>query len=232
MQLIRAGRPFPTWLQEEMRSNHAGETGAVEIYNGALWALRVRSKLANFCSLPAEVRSKLAGSLPQLVKAAAGQAGPGGGAELSYDQRLAAFADEHRASEQHHLDLLEEILEPSERSRLLPGWVLAGRGLGAVSTIWCARGMYLTTAAVEEFVESHYRHQIARLAADAQHAGHAPSAELRRMLQHCCEDEVHHKEEGLRRAAEGPQPWFGAVDLGLGRIVALYYRSSTSYQNR
>lgn len=34
---------------------------------------------------------------------------------------------------------------------------LAGRGLGAVSTLYCARGMYLTTAAVEEFVETHYQ---------------------------------------------------------------------------
>jgi hypothetical protein len=35
------------------------------------------------------------------------------------------------ASEQHHLDLLNDILTPAETSRLLPGWRLAGRGLGA-----------------------------------------------------------------------------------------------------
>lgn len=84
----------------------------------------------------------------------------------------------------------------------------------------------LTTAAVEEFVESHYQHQIHRLTTDPQHVGHAPSAELRRMLMHCCEDEVHHKEEGAKRAAEGPLPWFSQVDtiwqwlVGAGSAVA------------
>ena len=198
MELIRSGRPFPSWLQGEMRSNHAGETGAVEIYNGALWALRVRRRMAN-----------LIGS----------NAPPEADGDGSCDDQLRNFAAEHRASEQHHLDLLEEILEPGECSRLLPGWRLAGRGLGIISTLWCSRGMYLTTAAVEEFVESHYQHQITRLRDDPAHANHAPLVELRRMLQHCCEDEVHHKEEAAARAAEGPLPWFAAVDSGWQWLV-------------
>ena len=33
--LICSLKPFPRWLQQEMRSNHAGETGAVTIYSGA-----------------------------------------------------------------------------------------------------------------------------------------------------------------------------------------------------
>ena len=110
--LIRSAKPFPRWLQEEMRSNHAGETGAVEIYNGALWALAVRRRIA------------------AAVGSGGADGGGGGGAEgggsegsaaaSSYDTRLAAFAAEHRASEQHHLDLLNEIIEPAERSWLLP----------------------------------------------------------------------------------------------------------------
>lgn len=37
---IRSGGPFPVWLVAELRSDHAGEVGAVEIYRGALAATR------------------------------------------------------------------------------------------------------------------------------------------------------------------------------------------------
>ena len=42
---IRRLKPFDRWLEGEMRSNQAGETGAVEIYRGARWALDLRSQL-------------------------------------------------------------------------------------------------------------------------------------------------------------------------------------------
>ena len=44
--LIRSLKPFPAWLEGEMRSNHAGETGAVHIYAGARWALGWRKSLS------------------------------------------------------------------------------------------------------------------------------------------------------------------------------------------
>ncbi len=37
---LRAAKPFPKWLAAELRSDHAGEVGAVEIYKGALKANR------------------------------------------------------------------------------------------------------------------------------------------------------------------------------------------------
>ena len=37
---LRAAKPFPRWLAAELRSDHAGEVGAVEIYRGALKANR------------------------------------------------------------------------------------------------------------------------------------------------------------------------------------------------
>ena len=50
--LIRSLKPFPAWLEGEMRSNHAGETGAVNIYAGAKWALETRRSLSRQdCSL-------------------------------------------------------------------------------------------------------------------------------------------------------------------------------------
>jgi len=39
-ELIRSGPTFPAWLVAELRSDHAGEVGAVEIYRGALAATR------------------------------------------------------------------------------------------------------------------------------------------------------------------------------------------------
>jgi demethoxyubiquinone hydroxylase (CLK1/Coq7/Cat5 family) len=42
IEAIRASRPFPPWLVGEMKSNQAGETGAVHIYSGSLWALGLR----------------------------------------------------------------------------------------------------------------------------------------------------------------------------------------------
>lgn len=37
---LGAAKPFPQWLAAELRSDHAGEVGAVEIYKGALKANR------------------------------------------------------------------------------------------------------------------------------------------------------------------------------------------------
>ena len=36
---------FPAWLRTEMRTNHAGEFGAVEIYKGALYAAAARARM-------------------------------------------------------------------------------------------------------------------------------------------------------------------------------------------
>ena len=70
-----------------MRSNHAGETGAVNIYKGAIKALDIRRSLG----------------LSYGGNARKGQ--------LSYEDRLRAFALEHRDSEQHHVDLLGAVLD-------------------------------------------------------------------------------------------------------------------------
>lgn len=206
MAAIRAIKPeFPRWLQQEMRSNHAGETGAVNIYVGCLAALKIR-------------RTKYFRRLTSNNWHA-------------YEDRLESFALEHEESERMHLVWLNEVLDNrsifgGERSVLLPAWRIAGFTLGFFSTIWCPRGMYVTTDAVESFVEEHYQGQIVRLQAvisemeqtrggrmvDGSSAGPTGQQELLRMLELCCEDEVHHQMEARERAAEGPLPWFAAVD--------------------
>mmetsp|Transcript_18967 Transcript_18967/g.41327 ORF Transcript_18967/g.41327 Transcript_18967/m.41327 type:complete len:320 (-) Transcript_18967:430-1389(-) len=201
-QLIRSSKPFHHWLSSEMRSNHAGETGAVKIYEGALLALNLRRTLR----------------FPPYSNSARG---------TRYEDDLRAFAEEHKESEQGHLDLLEEVLDVEEHSAMLPAWRVSGIALGFASTFFCPRGMYLTTEAVESFVEEHYGYQIRRLTDEIARGGGKKYAannndtgkcdliskkELLGMLQHCCEDEVEHKDEARERAAEGPLPWFPWVD--------------------
>eukprot|EP00937_MAST-01D_sp_MAST-1D-sp2_P005301 g5301.t1 len=201
---------FPRWLQRELRSNHAGETGAVSIYEGALWAMKLRWRVPG------------------------GREG-GGSAGDGYEKELVGFCQHHAASERAHLVALNRILEPRLRSVLLPAWRAAGFALGAVSTLWCPRGIYVTTDAVETFVEQHYNAQIARLeagdrvgvgvgdgagdvgagaGAEAVKGVADGKAELVRVLRWACEDEVAHKEEARLRAQDerGGQPWFEWID--------------------
>jgi len=138
------------WLDRELSSNVAGETGAVFIYHGALAAMRIRP-----CPGAAQ-----------------------------------AFAEEHRANEAEHLRLFEMVIPASKHTALLPVWRVAGWTLGFLPTLLGGpRALYVTVEAVETFVEEHYNEQIELL------RRRGDAAELVRLLQHCCEDEVHHKED-------------------------------------
>ena len=101
--------------------------------------------------------------------------------------RLAAFANEHEMSEREHLVLLNNLIPRADRSRLLRVWRFAGFSLGMVATLLSPRQMYVTTDAVESFVEAHYRYQIGRIRR-ADHDGEpydpAAAAELLRMLEY------------------------------------------------
>ncbi len=156
---------FPDWLVAELRSDHAGETGAVMIYRGIL----------AFCRDPA----------------------------------LREFAGRHMATEQGHLRLLEEVLPPAQRSRLLPMWRVAGWLTGALPALLGPRAVYATIDSVESFVDHHYQQQIDRLDAE----GIFP--ELQAMLAHCQEEEVHHRDEARERHAGV----VGALLRGWGRLV-------------
>ena len=92
----------PPWLKQEMRSNQAGETGAVAIYSGALWALSVTDYTTE-------------NTTNEEAK--------------EYDM-LSDFAKHHRETEREHLLLFNEILPPESRSNLLPVWRVAGFLLG------------------------------------------------------------------------------------------------------
>lgn len=157
---------LPPWLVAELRSDHAGETGAVLIYRGIL--------------------------------------------AVSRDPAVRDFAERHKATEQGHLDLLDDLLPPRDRSRLLPLWRVAGWLTGALPALFGARAVFATIDAVESFVDRHYQAQIDRL--DAERI----LPEIRALLEHCRLEEVHHRDEA-REAGEGPRY---AAPLRLwGRIV-------------
>jgi ubiquinone biosynthesis monooxygenase Coq7 len=172
-QTLRAA--FPAWLVGELRSDHAGETGAVCIYNGIL--------------------------------------------AVSRDATVRAFATRHRTTEQGHLDLLEDVLPPADRSRLLPIWRVAGWLTGALPALFGPRAVFATVDAVETFVDHHYRAQTDRLAAE----GILP--EIHALLEHCREEEVHHRDEA-RAAGDGPaygpllRAWAWVVGGGSAAAVA------------
>eukprot|EP00931_Biecheleriopsis_adriatica_P027885 TRINITY_DN16686_c0_g1_i2.p1 TRINITY_DN16686_c0_g1~~TRINITY_DN16686_c0_g1_i2.p1 ORF type:complete len:240 (+),score=54.10 TRINITY_DN16686_c0_g1_i2:33-722(+) len=167
LELALKSKPWPPWLRSEMRSNWAGETGAVAIYRGCQAAL---PKVA--CP---DSRSL-----------------------------LEAFVKEHVAAEEAHLAAIDVVVcKPGEQS-----WMPAvsfGWGLGFLSTAARgARGMYVTTHAVETFVEEHYGDQISRLEAELKSGERLPReayAALLDLLRAACADEVHHKEDAAARYA-------------------------------
>ncbi len=161
-------------LPGDLRSDHAGEAGAVMIYRGIL-------------------------------------AGSG-------DLAVREFARAHMLAEQRHLDIMEAILPPGQRSLLLPLWRLAGWLTGFLPALAGARAVYATIDAVETFVDHHYEAQIRKLPA----AGLA--GELRSVLITCQADEVHHRDDARARRTDANgmllRLWTKTVAVGSQSAVA------------
>ncbi len=174
----QAARPYPRWLERELRSNHAGESGAVAIYRGILTVSR--------CP---EVRR---------------------------------FARRHLQTETRHLEIMQELVPPRNRSKLLPLWNVAGFIAGSLPSVFEARAVYATIEAVETFVDSHYRQQVDRLDDDDRWV------EVREALERCRQDELSHRDEArhLGAGARGLalRVWLRAVGIGSAAGVAVARR--------
>ena len=150
-----------------LRSDHAGETGAVAIYQGVL--------------------------------------------AVSRNHSVRAFARHHLATEERHLEIMQQLVLPVHRSRLLPVWRLAGWLTGALPALLGAVAVYRTIDAVETFVELHYTEQIERLRRRPEDGA------LCAVLEACCADEVMHRNEARSQlGAPGlvGRCWTSLVGLG------------------
>lgn len=167
---------YPRWLLRELRSDHAGEAGAVAIYQGIL--------------------------------ATAGDPG------------VRDFARRHLETERRHLRVIESLLAPELRSRLVGASRLAGFALGAGVAALGPRPVYVTIDAVETFVDRHYRAQLERLAHYPEFAG------LAELLAACRADELAHRDEARDRHRNSrlAQAWAWLVDLGSRGAVVLVMR--------
>ena len=166
---------LPTDLRRELRTDHAGEAGAVMIYRGVL--------------------------------------------ALARSPALRDFAHHHLQTEQQHLALIEALVPPAGRSRLLPLWRVAGWLTGALPAVLGPRAVYATIDAVETFVDQHYADQVRWI---DRHTAAAPPADragaallaLRGLLERCRLDEVQHRDDARARlgatggaTGSGPGGW-------------------------
>jgi demethoxyubiquinone hydroxylase (CLK1/Coq7/Cat5 family) len=169
------------YLIRELRSDHAGETGAVYIYRGI-------TAIASFYQ----------------------------------DQELIDFAKRHGDTEIEHLHFIESWLKPSERSKLLGPWRLAGWLTGALPALFGKRAVYATIAAVETFVDEHYQQQIDHLKKYSGPQGLLP------LLQRCQADERHHRDEAASHSSLQPnwilRTWCAIVGSGSAVAVMLARR--------
>lgn len=167
---------LPLPLLRELRTDHAGETGAVMIYRGILAVTR--------------------------------------------DPELRAFAQHHLATEARHLELIEPVVPPAWRSRLLPLWRVSGWLTGALPACFGPRAVYATIQAVETFVDRHYAAQLDLI--DTLPPTRELT-ELRTLLQQCQQDEVAHRDDAAARwngRARGPLAvWRWLVGSGSAAAV-------------
>ena len=164
---------MPRWQRRELRSDHAGEYGAVMIYRGIL--------------------------------------------AVSRDAQARQFAERHLVTEARHLKLMEEIVPPANRTRLLPLWHVMGWLTGALPALFGRKAIFATIEAVETFVDRHYAQQIVRLG-DAGDEGM-----LRQTLLNCQADEVSHRDEAAELGGRHKNPllrlWCAVVGAGSSAAV-------------
>ncbi|KAJ3082968.1 hypothetical protein HK102_001361, partial [Quaeritorhiza haematococci] len=138
-----------------------------------------------------------------------------------------SYIESHHSSEQKHLTIMNKLLPPPHRTRLIPFWHVAGFALGLIP-LWVGgqRGLFRTIQYVETFVEGHYMEQIVFLRGVLEGAERGDNVDevgvkegesgvglseedvegievLVDVLQKCCDDEVHHKNDSIERLVEG-----------------------------
>lgn len=114
----------------------------------------------------------------------------------SRDAQLRRFAKRHLETEKTHLALMRGRVPWRRRSVCSPVWSLAGYLTGLVPAMAGNRAVYATVAAVESFVDEHYRRQLEALRCLRDFD------DLRALLARCHADEITHRDEARSRSGE------------------------------
>ena len=107
------------------------------------------------------------------------------------DKKIQSFASDHFLTESKHLEIIEKILEPQKRSKLILMWKIAGFFTGLIPSLLGKNFIYSTIYYVESFVEKHYEEQI-EILKKKKH-----NKDLKKILIDLMGDEVSHKNESL-----------------------------------
>jgi ubiquinone biosynthesis monooxygenase Coq7 len=171
-----------TRVDKELRASHAGETGAVWIYRGAL--------TADF------LVSVAAGLWAKLMP-------PRQGREEDEKQKkndsVSSFASEHLATEKNHLDIFENHMPPFRGSCMLLLWMVAGFMTGFLPRILGRNWFFYTIYCVEHFVDEHYEEQCGLL----ESLEPTPFDVLEKFRQ-CQSDEQGHRDEAYNAMTTPP----------------------------
>jgi 3-demethoxyubiquinol 3-hydroxylase len=103
---------------------------------------------------------------------------------------------EMQAQEQQHLERFADLIvrRRVRPTAMLPVWHLAGFALGAMTAALGEQAAMACTVAVEDAIEAHYARQIAAL--------DDTELELRTTLEQFRDEELAHRDTGLRHGAE------------------------------
>lgn len=111
-------------------------------------------------------------------------------------REIATTLREMQEQEQQHLERFTKLIfqRRVRPTALLPLWHVAGFALGAATAALGERAAMACTVAVEEAIDAHYADQIAALDVNEE--------ELHETLTSFRQDELHHRDVGLRHGAE------------------------------
>jgi ubiquinone biosynthesis monooxygenase Coq7 len=169
-------------VDKELRASHAGETGAVWIYRGAL--------TADFLvSMVADLRAKLSLQTQSRKKEE----------KHKKKESVSSFASEHLATEKNHLDIFENHMPPFRGSYMLLLWMVAGFMTGFLPRVLGRNWFFYTIYCVEYFVDEHYEEQCGLL----ESVEPTPFDVLEKFRQ-CQSDEQSHRDEAYNAMTTPP----------------------------
>jgi ubiquinone biosynthesis monooxygenase Coq7 len=218
---VRGGDAAKKALIDEMlRVDQAGETGAVYIYAGQMWALRgaAPGTQATLQVRPARVRQCRG---RRGVRENAGRAHP-----PVRPPRLAphAHAQHMKEGEVAHLEAINRLI--AERrvrpTALLPLWQAAGFAVGAATALLGKEAAMACTVAVETSISAHYNDQIRELVARGYAASSPREGALAALLAKHRDEEMAHHDTALKEGAERA-PFYSALSavIQAGCAVAI-----------